>query len=170
MTESDKLDICEALYGKMTRAFGVFYWDAEKKHLVNIDTGEDLLSHVEYSPYSNPRYVNGEYVKVGKQALFIKEQSEYIMCYNSKCERVINMELNIPARYIKEYISNKNGLAIYLLGRKTIASGMKVLILDLNTGKKLDYLDNVVRIFESEQVLKIVTIENGELSNITFSL
>lgn len=170
MTESDKLDICEALYGKMTKAFGVFYWDAEKKHLVNIDTGEDLLSHVEYSPYSNPRYVNGEYVKVGRKALFVRDLSGYIMCYNSKCERVINMELNIPARYIKEYISNKNGLAIYLLGRKTIASGMKVLILDLNTGKKLDYLDNVVRIFESEQVLKIVTIENGELSNITFSL
>lgn len=170
MTESDKLDICEALYGKMTKAFGVFYWDAEKKHLVNIDTGEDLLSHVEYSPYSNPRYVNGEYVKVGKQALFIKDQSEYIMCYNNKCKRVVNMQLRIPAKYIKEYISKKDRLAIYLLGRKTIASGMKMLILDLDTGDKMDYLDNVVRVFESDEVLKIVTIENGELSTRAFNL
>lgn len=170
MTSNDKLDICEALYGKMTKAFGIFYWDAEKKHLVNIETGEDLLSHVEYSPYSNTRYLNGEYVKVGKQALFVKEQSGCIMCYNSKGKRLMGIQLDIPARYIKEYISNKDRLAIYLLGRKTIASGMKMLMIDLDTDNKLNYLDNVVRVFESEEILKIVTIEDGVLSTKTYNL
>lgn len=171
MTVNDKLDICEALYGKMTKALGIFYWSEDKTHLVNIETGEDLLGHVVRSRYGVVSYINKQYVKVCRRAVFVKDKDEYVTCYNYDCKPIVRIELNrIPPSYIKEYISDKDRLAIYLLGRKSVVRGMRILVVDLNTNKMVSHLNNVVRVFESEQKLKIIFLKNGELSSMLVNL
>ena len=171
MTEDERLDICEAIYGKLTRAYKSFFWDSDKKRFVDVRTGDDLLSFLDYSQVHNRyRYLTQQHLKVMKKAVAIKRNDGIITMYSGNCEPCVRLERDIPSSYIKEYIANTDKLAIYLIDRKTIAKGMVVAVVDYTSGELKSYYDNVTRIFESNEALKLVLLEDGKLVSVRFEL
>lgn len=169
MTDNDRIDICEAMYGKIEKVFNKFYRSIDRKHFIHIETGKDLLECANYS-WTSKQHIhvtNSKIVKVCKEVV-VQCENGIVSLFGRDCNVKAKIKKDITADTVKEFIAKKSNVIVYSIGRRTVATNMTVCILSYDTQEMLYTFFNVIRIFDSPERISITLLENGKMSTLDF--
>lgn len=169
MDNIDRLDICEALYGKLEKAFNKFYRSRDRKHLVHLETGQDLLANAQYT-WNDTRaiqFVNSGIVRICKEAV-IHCNEGIVTIYNRNCNVVAKIKKDVPAAKVREIVCRKSNRIVYIIGGITVVRKMTVCVLSYDKQEMINTYFNATRIFDSSDCVEIVTLEKGKMETLRF--
>lgn len=159
---TDRLDICQAMYGRLRKAGGCFYWANDKSALVDIRTGEDMTSHFEKTLGLCDRWLINKYVSFKRNIIAIVNEKKQTVLYNNAGDVVMILDWIFQSQYFREILIDKHRRSIIMLDSVSAYRDKRVILFDNITGQIIEYREDIKRAFVEEDCVKLVVFQDGD--------